>query len=221
MKGKTWVLRGSMALTATALMGLGCAPLTQPLAALRPPPPQLEALGPGTVFASIECAAVDALIHAHLQAEAARDGRVRAGTIHATGEGYSYDEVVVAGPLLPDQVSYAVKPRDVARFQMYPRVGNHAVDRAAERLSPADRRSVGVLDPRHRPLYILHPSLAIREYRGEDPEPVEVAHLLRPSRPQRVAGAVPTPVQPICRLADLSDASLPPLRPKRRGLIPC
>ena len=220
MKGKTWILRVSMALTPTALMGLGCAPLTQLQAALRPTPPHLEALGPGTVFGSIECAAVDALIHAYLQAEAARDGRVRAGTIHATGEGYSYDEVVVAGPLLPDQVSYAVKPRDVARFQMYPRVGNHAVDRAAERLSPADRRSVRFLDPRHRPLYVLHPSLAIREYHGEDPEPVEVAHL-RSSRSQRVAGALPTTVHSICRLADLSDASPPPLRPKRRGLIPC
>ena len=188
---------------------------------MRPTPFQLEALGPGAVFGSIECAAVDALIHAYLQAEAARDGRVRAGTIHATAEGYRYDEVVVAGPLLPDRVSYPVGSQAVARFQMYPRVGNHAVDRAAERLSPADRRSVRFLDALHRPLYILHPSLAIREYRGEDPEPVEVAHLRRPSRPQRVAGAVPTPVHSICRLADLSAASLPPLRLKRRGLIPC
>jgi hypothetical protein len=47
---------------------------------------------------------------------------------------------------------------------------------------------VDVIDPVHRPLYILHPSLAIRMYRGKGHELAEVANL-RHSRPGRAARA--------------------------------
>jgi hypothetical protein len=43
-------------------------------------------------------------------------------------------------------------------------------------------------DSQHRPLYILHPSLRIREYRGEEAENTEVADLRRPARTPLVAG---------------------------------
>jgi hypothetical protein len=55
-------------------------------------------------------------------------------------------------------------------------------NRANERLSRVDRRSVSFIDPLHRPLYILHPSLTIRAYRGEDSQRVEVTNLSRPKR---------------------------------------
>jgi hypothetical protein len=45
-----------------------------------------------------------------------------------------------------------------------------------------DRRSVSFIDPLHRPLYILHPSLTIRAYRGEDSRRVEVTNLHRQER---------------------------------------
>jgi len=189
MKGKVWILRVSLALTPTALMGIGCAPVPQLLAALRPEPSHLEAQGPGTVFGSIECAAVDALIYAYLQTQTARDARVRGGTIYSTGEGYTYDEPIVAGPLLPGKISYALEPRDVARFHTYPRVKNRDLNRRSEVPSRVDRRSVRFLDPLRRPIYILHPSLAIRAYRGEDHELIEVANLRSPARPRTVTGA--------------------------------
>jgi hypothetical protein len=47
---------------------------------------------------------------------------------------------------------------------------------------------VSVVDPLHRPLYILHPSLAIREYSGEDNETREVANLRRSQRAPLIAG---------------------------------
>jgi hypothetical protein len=61
---------------------------------------------------------------------------------------------------------------------MYPRVTikNQRASRS-ERVSRADRRSVNFTDPLHRPLFILHPSLKIREYRGGKYETVEVADL--------------------------------------------
>jgi hypothetical protein len=191
--------RASLAiLTTTALLtALGCAQLPQepPLAvttfngpalavtSFAEAEPGLEAQGPGTVFPSIEAAAIDALTYAYLSAQALRDTeRMRGGTIYATRGGYSYGEVHVAGPLNAHRVSYTLAPGDVARFVIYPRDGDRDVDRGNERPSRADRRAVTFTDPLHRPLYILHPSLAIREYRGEGHDLAEVANLRRPSR---------------------------------------
>jgi hypothetical protein len=207
-------IRGvSLALILTALLGLGCAQVAQLRAGFQTDPAHLEALGPGTAFASIECAAVDALIYAYLQTQTARDARVRGGTIYSTGGGYSYDEPVVAGPLLPDQVSYVLKKRDVARFHLYPRVDSYAENRRSELPWRSDRRSVRFLDPLHRPLYILHPSLAIRVYRGADHELVEVANLRRPVPPQTFAGAPPTRFHGMCYRAEISEGDLPAIRP--------
>jgi hypothetical protein len=102
--------------------------------------------------------------------------------------GFSYGEIQVAGPLLPSQLQLALKPQDVARFVIYYRTGRREEDRANERPSPADRRFVRFVDSLHRPLYILHPSLVIRVYRGEDAARVDVADLRRPAQALMVAG---------------------------------
>jgi len=180
-------------LTTIALLGLACAPLQFPaegaLAALRPPPLQLEAQGPGTVFASVEAAAIDALTYAYLQARDARDAeRLRAGTIYPVGDGYSYAEIHLANSRNLSEVTYVLSPQDVARFHIYPRDSDFIINRANERPSRVDRRSVSVVDPLHRPLYVLHPSLVIREYRGEDHKLVEIANLRRLDRAPRFAG---------------------------------
>ena len=187
MRGSS-VLSG-VALSLTALLGLGCAQTPQFLAAFRSAPVQLEARGSGAVFPTIEAAAVDALTYAYLQGLATRNSeRMRGGAIYRTGDGYSYGDLHVAGPLDTHRISHALHSQDVARFLIYPRMGIHKIDRANERPSQVDRRSVRVTDPLHRPLYILHPSLVIREYRGEDLEFVEVADLRRPTHELLIAG---------------------------------
>jgi hypothetical protein len=165
-----------------ALATLGCAQMGQLLADLDTRP-RLEAWGPETVFPSVETAAVDALIYTYLQASNANDTeRMRAGTIYSVDGGYSYGEIHVASGLLAYQIAYPLKRRDVARFHMYPLATDLDVRRATERVTQGDRRSVAVTDPLHRPLYILHPSLVIREYRGRGNEAVAVADLRRPKR---------------------------------------
>jgi hypothetical protein len=165
-----------------ALTTSGCAQMGHLLADLDTKP-QLEAWGPGTLFPSIETAAVDALIYTYLQASNGRDTeRMRAGTIYGVGAGYSYGEIHVANSLLAYQIAYPLKQQDVARFHMYPLTSDHAVNRGNERATQGDRRSVAVTDPLHRPLFILHPSLVIREYRGRGDEAVAVADLRRPKR---------------------------------------
>jgi len=47
---------------------------------------------------------------------------------------------------------------------------------------------VGFIDPLHRPLYVLHPSLAIRVYRGENLERADLANLRDPERVPLFAG---------------------------------
>ena len=149
----------------------------------------LHARGPGALFASVEAAAVDALTYAHLQALEARDtARIRGGTIYVIDGRYSYGEIQLGNPLTPHRISYRFGPHEVARFHAYPVYQNALSNRANERLSRGDRRSVSFIDPLHRPLYVLHPSLAIREYRGEDSERAEVANLRHPERAPLFAG---------------------------------
>jgi hypothetical protein len=171
-----------------ALTTVGCAQMGH-LSAARDTKPQLEAWGPEMVFPSIETAAVDALIYTYLQARSAHDTeRMRAGTIYSMVGGFSYSEIHVARNLDTHRIAYPLKQRDVARFQMYPIASDHDANRVNERASQADRRSVNVTDPRHRPLFILHPSLVIREYRGRNDEVVAVADLRRPKQVLLVAG---------------------------------
>ncbi len=167
-----------------ALATSGCAQMGHFLAALDTRP-QLEAWGPGTVFPSIETAAVDALIYTYLLASNAHDTeRMRAGTIYSVDTSYSYGEIHAASILLPCRITYPLKKQDVARFHLYPIACDHTNERATQ----AVIRSVAVTDPLHRPLFILHPSLVIREYRGRDDAVVAVADLRRPKRVILIAG---------------------------------
>lgn len=159
-------------------------------------PLQLDAQGPGTLFASIDAAAIDALTYAYLQAQGARDLEfMRGGTIYPVGEGsYSYGEIHRARRWILHRISYTLKPRDVARFHLYPLNRDIVVNRSNERPSRVDLRSVRTVDPLHRPLYILHPSsLTIRAYHGaEGPQFVEVARLRRPVQSPPIAGKCST-----------------------------
>jgi hypothetical protein len=152
-------------------------------------PLQLEAEGPGALFTSIDAAAIDALTYAYLQARGACDPEhMRGGTIHPVGEGfYSYGEIYRAKRGNLHRISYLLKPRDVARFHLYPVNRDTAINRINERPSRVDLRSVSAVDPLHRPLYILHPSLAVRAYRGEVSQTVEVATLGRSVQKPRFA----------------------------------
>ena len=179
-----WIALSMFVVLATS----GCAPMTRLVTALDTQP-QLEIWGPGTVFPSIEAAVVDALTYTYLQASSANDtDRMRAGTIYRAGEGYSYGEIHAAKNLFTHRVAYPLKQQDVARFHMYPLATDRDVRYNNERATQSDRRSVAVKDPLHRPLFILHPSLVIREYRGRDEEVVAVADLRRPKRVILIAG---------------------------------
>lgn len=144
----------------------------------------LHARGPGALFTSIEAAAVDALTYAHLQARKSRNtARIRGGTIFPIDGHYSYGEIQLADSMHPNRIRYRFGPHEVARFHVYPVHRDFRSNFANERLSRLDRRSVRITDPLHRPLYVLHPSLAIRVYRGEHPRRVEVTNLRRHERP--------------------------------------
>jgi len=178
--------------------------LTRTASALEGAALPLFARGPGALFTSIDAAAVDALTYAYLQARAACDAEfMRGGTIHPAGDGYfSYSETHRADRWSRHQISYVLKPQDVARFHLYPVNRDSSVNRINERPSRVDRRSVSAVDPLHRPLYILHPSLAIRAYRGERAETVEVANLRSPVQPSLFAAKCSTQAPSLGGLSD-------------------
>jgi hypothetical protein len=128
------------------------------------------------------------LTYAYLQAQAAHETQlVRGGTIHRAGAGFSYSEIHVAGREVPDVCHHTLKAKHVAHFTIYAPTGNREVDVRNERPSRADRHFVTFVDPLHRPLYILHPSLVIREYHGEGHDLAEVADLRQPAQTQLFA----------------------------------
>ena len=162
-------------LAATALTGSGCAvslttfSLPDPSALFAPSPAKapLVALGPGTVFPTVEEAVYDALAHAHaLGTDKRVRTRVRAGTIRSVEGGFTYEDVHVADRHRPDFVRYALVRGDVAHFAVYPSVLDRRKDARAERHSMRDRQNVDRRDPLHRPHYLLTPSLRVVVYEG-------------------------------------------------------
>ena len=157
--------------------------------ALRDAGQALHARGPGALFASVEAAAIDALTYVYLQAVEARDiARTRGGTIYTVGKHYSYGKIQLGDRLTPHRINYRFGPHEVARFHAYPVSRDIPTNCANERLSRVDRHSVRIADPLHRPLYVLHPSLAIRVYSGEDSQRGEVANLRHRERTPLFAG---------------------------------
>ena len=109
------VLGVSLAISLICPVSLGCGSLAQLVNAFRTLPPALEARGPGTLFTSIDAAAVDALTYAYLQALAAHDTeRMRGGTIQRVEGGFSYAEIQVAGPRTPNRIRTVLGQGDAA-----------------------------------------------------------------------------------------------------------
>jgi hypothetical protein len=127
----------------------------------------LRAEGPSTVFQSVQAAAVDALTNAYLTATPRDRRRLRAGTIYRVADGFSYTAPQRSGassPLMRQRVRYALRSIDVASYVVEPRSGEARSTRSNETPIAEQKRIVDDLDPAHRPLYVLTPSLDITHY---------------------------------------------------------
>lgn len=118
-----------------------------------------NARGPGTVFASVEAAAIDALSFARQQ-KGSRQYE-RGGSIVPVVGGYSYAEPqrgnsdVMHLTLEPNAVAWFVARRDVRPSKR---------TRQDERLSYEARRMVDQVDPQQRPVFMLTPGKKILTY---------------------------------------------------------
>jgi hypothetical protein len=134
-----------------------------------------EAAGPGSVFPTIETAALDALAFAAEQQAGAR--RELGGTIVVSRGGYTYEP-----PRQGDRagVTLVLGARDVAWYYTHGPRSEHAENVANERLSARDRRMVDRVDPQHRALFVRTPSGRVLRY-GDGrlavvtPKPLKVA----------------------------------------------
>ena len=123
--------------------------------------------GPGHVFPTVEAAAIDGLAYAHLQERDAAGVRVsRGGTIYERDSGYSYGRLRRARVSAPEMLRLSLGVGAVAHFHTYPRRGGR-IDRRNETHSAKDRRIVDRIDDRHRPSFVLTPSLRVVVYRGK------------------------------------------------------
>ena len=170
------MLRLGLGLLLLVPFAIGCASTNSV-----PMSPRTGAAGPGSLFATIDAAALDAVgwsYHASLE-EPARTRRSRAGTIRAVAGGFTYDTPSVAPRDDQYRVRYPVPDDAVAHFRMNPRAAldNDRLERALEHFSAGDRDMVDHKDPQHRPIYLLAPSLKIRTYAGPVAGPQVVARL--------------------------------------------
>jgi hypothetical protein len=127
----------------------------------------IQASGPGAVFDSVEAAALDALRYAHREATLTDRQSLRVGVIHRVENGYSYAAAkrsAVSSPWMPHRVRYRLRAIDVARYVIPPRSRQAHINRSNEAPTRKEKRIVDELDPEHRPLYQLTPSLNVVRY---------------------------------------------------------
>jgi hypothetical protein len=156
----------------TALVALWAASIASTgaslsLAAESDPRADLRAAGPGSVFHSVQAAALAALTHAHLTATPRDRQRLRAGTIYRVADGYSYtapQRSAASSPLMRQSVRFSLRSIDVASYLVESRSAATRSNGSNESPSENQRRIVDELDPAHRPLYVLMPSLDIVRY---------------------------------------------------------
>jgi hypothetical protein len=172
------ILRLSTGLLLLIPFAIGCASTNSV-----PMSPRTGGAGPGSLFSTIDAAALDAVAwsyHASLE-ESPRTRRAQAGTIREVAGGFTYDTPSVAPKDDQYRVRYSVGEDAVAHFRMNPKaaIDNDRLERALEHFSARDRDMVDHHDPQHRPIYMLTPSLKIRSYVGKVAGPQVIARLNR------------------------------------------
>jgi len=127
--------------------------------------PQGATIGPGTVFATRDAASIAALRYAHdHMAQAAGRG----GTVHVVEGGYSYGPSVRAD--MQGTLQLTLRPGDVAWYyaQNFDRL---TVSRHHPRVpTESDRSMVRLVDPHHRPLYLLDARMRVVRFDGTSTE---------------------------------------------------
>jgi hypothetical protein len=123
---------------------------------------------PGTLYSTVDGAAVAALIH--VVATTRRDDldRLQVGSILAVDGGFTWQGSASSTASRRDdwrpKASLSFTQDHVATFVIHPRTGHRSLDRANEKLTRGERRIVDELDPLHRPIYLLTPSGRIVTY---------------------------------------------------------
>lgn len=166
-----------------ALSWLGCASLPLPELAmpsfsfdLLPTPPEMgdiESLtprGPGSVFATLEEAGVDALAYSYLESRqvVSSDRRARGGAIFPVEGGYSYDDPAVAGSGASEQLRYRLRSTDAAHFRHFPARTSLSMSAQHGSLSREARVFVEQRDPVNRPIFYLTPERFVRVYTASE-----------------------------------------------------
>ena len=155
-------MRRSLSLASLSL--LACLALSLP--ALAAEEMTVTPQGPGTVFGTVEAAAVDGLAYAHAEQMKSRNKRLsRGGAVVPVEGGFTYGSLDVASADAPDMVPLRLPESALAHFHTYP-AQKSSVDRRNESHSKADRLVVDYGDSKHRPSFVLTPSLRVVAYRG-------------------------------------------------------
>lgn len=127
--------------------------------------------GPGTLYYSVENAALAAMTHAYSLRFPRGRPQILAGTIARVPGGFSYTAPTAStreSPYTAPSLRHQLTPSDEASYLVYTRLGFSRADRAMESPRAVARRIVDDIDAQHRPVYLLTPSLDIVTYEGDE-----------------------------------------------------
>lgn len=126
--------------------------------------------------ATLQGAALAALVEAWTGTVRRNHGQLRVGAILRTDGEFTWLE-----PQLPKAghvsvVRLGIHANHAATYIVHPRTGSATVDRANERITRHEKRLVDRVDPLHRPIFVLTPSGRLLSYSHGSPV-VEVASM--------------------------------------------
>lgn len=166
-KNTSILFAGSVALL---LATVGCSTIAPPANSAADP----SGAVPDAIHASLEGAAIDALVEARRVTRAADVRRMRVGSIVAREGHFEWVEPTRAASTSHPVVRIEIDPAHAATYIVHPRTGDAEVDRYHEGVTDREKRLVDEVDPLHRPIFVLTPRGRILAY-GLGKVAIEVA----------------------------------------------
>jgi hypothetical protein len=179
MKSQPFPISTSITFLLTiSLAAVGCAGLQPSERTMLVSGAPYDAPAQGAVLATLDEAAIAALVHARSNLTPLERECMLVGSIVRVDGGYTWQEPQRSGSYFARTkpvVRLRVSSQHVASFVIHPRTGENELDSANERITRREKRIVEA-DPQHRPIFVLTPSGRLLSH-AHDRAPIEIANL--------------------------------------------
>ena len=154
---------------ATIAIGLSaCAGLNEPGAGARSAPVATFQADTDRQHASLEAAALHALVEAERATGTSNVGHLRVGSIVSTNGGFTWLDPETSQSAGRPVIRLRVGSEHVATYIVHPATHTSESARMNERITREEMRLVNQMDPQHRPLFVMTPSGRLLKYSRDE-----------------------------------------------------